>query len=154
LRSGRIAWQEGTDKGEPWNIHHLILYCSVDTRLWTAEATEQVCQEKAEDIAKTLTNMNEKANLNDNQQAYIRRNPINLSRLNNPSLPVRPPPPTPGATPPPPPPPPPLSPPLHPPLTHCRPASPLSTSLYQGSATNTRMFFPTSLPQSNYLIIY
>jgi phosphoribosyl-AMP cyclohydrolase len=57
LRSGLIAWQKGTDKGEPQNIHHLILYCSVDTRLWTAEGTEQVCQEKAEDIAKTLTNI-------------------------------------------------------------------------------------------------
>lgn len=84
LRSGRIAWQDGTDKGEPWNIHHLILYCTVDTRLWTAEGTEQVCQEKAEDIAKTLTNMNEKGDLNDKQQAFIRRKQSTLARLNNP----------------------------------------------------------------------
>lgn len=73
LRSGRIAWQQGTDKGEPWDIHHHHLYCTVDTRLWTTEGTEQVCQEKAEDIAKTLTNMNEKGDLNDKQQAFIRR---------------------------------------------------------------------------------
>jgi hypothetical protein len=84
LRSGRIAWQQGTDKGEPWDIHHLILYCTVDTRLWTAEGTEQVCQEKAEDIAKTLTSMNEKGDLNDKQQAFIRRKQSTLARLNNP----------------------------------------------------------------------
>ncbi|AFZ13451.1 hypothetical protein Cri9333_2589 [Crinalium epipsammum PCC 9333] len=84
LRSGRIAWQEGTDKGEPWNIHHLILYCTVDTRLWTAEGTEQVCQEKAEDIAKTLTRMKKKGDLNDRQQAFIRRQQSTLARLNNP----------------------------------------------------------------------
>jgi len=84
LRSGRIAWQRGTGKGEPWGIHHLILYCTVDTRLWTAEGTKQVCQEKAEDIAKTLTNMNEKGDLNDKQQAFIRRKQSTLARLNNP----------------------------------------------------------------------
>lgn len=84
LRSGRIAWQQGTDKGEPWDIYHLILYCTVDTRLWTAEGTEQVCQEKAEDIAKTLTTMNEKGDLNDKQQAFIRRKQSTLARLNNP----------------------------------------------------------------------
>jgi transposase len=86
LRSGRIAWQEGTEKGELWNIHHLILYCAVDTRLWTAEGTEQVRQEKAEDIAKTLTNMNEKGDINDKQQAFIRRKQSTLARLNNPFL--------------------------------------------------------------------
>lgn len=84
LRSGRIAWQEGTDKGEPWSIYHLILYCTVDTRLWTAEGTEQVCQEKAEDIAKILTNGKEKGDLNDKQQAFIRRKQSTLDRLNNP----------------------------------------------------------------------
>ncbi len=84
LRSGRIAWQEGTNKGKAWNIHHLSLYCTVDTRLWTAEGTEQVCQEKAEDIAKILTNMNEKGNLNNNQQAFIRRKQSTLARLDNP----------------------------------------------------------------------
>jgi hypothetical protein len=52
LRSGRIAWALGNGKGDPWNIHHLTLYCTLDTRLWTAEGTEQVRQEKADDIAK------------------------------------------------------------------------------------------------------
>ena len=43
-----------------------------------------MCQEKAEDIAKTLTTMNEKGDLNDKQQVYIRRKQSTLTRLNNP----------------------------------------------------------------------
>jgi hypothetical protein len=54
LRNGRLAWQEGESKGvrgstaiaAPWNLNHLTLYCCVDNRLWTAEGTEQVRQEK------------------------------------------------------------------------------------------------------------
>ncbi len=84
LRSGRIAWALGKDKGDPWNIHHLTLYCTLDTRLWTAEGTEQVRQEKADDIAKTLTRMKEKGDLNDKQQAFIKRKNSTLARLNNP----------------------------------------------------------------------
>lgn len=84
LRSGRIAWALGKGKGDPWNIHHLILYCTVDTRLWTAEGTEQVRQEKADDIAKTLTRMKEKGDLNEKQQAFIQRKNSTLARLNNP----------------------------------------------------------------------
>lgn len=55
LRSGRISWQEGQGKGEPWNIHHLTLYCTVDTRLWTAEGTKLVAEEKAKEITKIIT---------------------------------------------------------------------------------------------------
>ena len=84
LRSGRIAWALGNGKGDPWNIHHLTLYCTLDTRLWTAEGTEQVRQEKADDIAKTLTRMKEKGDLNDKQQAFIKRKNSTLARLNNP----------------------------------------------------------------------
>jgi hypothetical protein len=84
LRSGRIAWASGQGKGAPWNIHHLTLYCTLDTRLWTAEGTEQVRQEKADDIAKTLTNMKEKGDLNEKQQAFIQRKNSTLARLNNP----------------------------------------------------------------------
>jgi hypothetical protein len=74
LRSGRIGWQEGKGKGEPWNIHRLNLFCTIDTRLWTAEGTEQVRQEKATEIAQTLTNMERKGDLNDKQQAFIPQN--------------------------------------------------------------------------------
>ncbi len=84
LRSGRLAWQEGTGKGDPWNIHHLTLYCTVDTRFWTAEGTELVRQEKAADIAKTLTNMKEKGDLNEKQQAFVQRKNSTLARIKNP----------------------------------------------------------------------
>jgi len=84
LRSGQIAWALGDGKGDPWNIHHLTLYCTLDTRLWTAEGTEQVRQEKADDIAKTLTGMKKKGDLNKNQQAFIRRKNSTLTRINNP----------------------------------------------------------------------
>ncbi|MEP0812370.1 type V CRISPR-associated protein Cas12k [Trichocoleus sp. ST-U2] len=84
LRSGRIAWTESTGKGDPWNIHHLTLYCTVDTRFWTAEGTEQVRQEKAADIANTLTKMKDKGDLNEKQQAFVQRKNSTLTRLKNP----------------------------------------------------------------------
>lgn len=43
-----------------------------------------MCQEKAEEIAKILTNMNEKGDLNDKQPAFICRKQSTLARLNNP----------------------------------------------------------------------
>lgn len=84
LRSGRILWQEGTGKGQPWNVHHLILQCTLDTRLWTQEGTEEVKQEKAEEIAKVLTSMNAKGDLTQNQQAFIQRKQSTLDKLENP----------------------------------------------------------------------
>ncbi|ACK66236.1 conserved hypothetical protein [Rippkaea orientalis PCC 8801] len=84
LRSGRILWQEGNEKGQPWNIHRLILQCTLDTRLWTQEGTEEVKQEKAEEIAKVLTSMNEKGDLTKNQQAFIKRKQSTLDKLENP----------------------------------------------------------------------
>lgn len=84
LRSGRIGWQDGKGKGEPWNIHRLNLFCTIDTRLWTAEGTEQVRQEKATEIAQTLTKMEQKGDLNDKQQAFIHRRQSTLTRINNP----------------------------------------------------------------------
>ena len=37
LRSARLAWKEAkkTKRGELWNANHLVLYCTVDTRLWS-----------------------------------------------------------------------------------------------------------------------
>jgi transposase len=84
LRSGRIVWQEGNRKGEPWTANYLNLYCILDTRLWSAEGTEEVRAEKASDIAKILTRMNEKNDLNDKQQAFIKRKTATLDRINNP----------------------------------------------------------------------
>lgn len=84
LRSGRIFWQEGKGKGQPWDIHHLTLQCTLDTRFWTQEGTEQVKQEKADEIAEILARMNEKSDLTKNQQAFIKRKQSTLDRLNNP----------------------------------------------------------------------
>jgi IS605 OrfB family transposase len=83
LRSARISWQEGKGKGHPWQIHRLVLQCSLDTRLWTQEGTEQVRDEKVADIAKILTNMKGKGDLNDQQQAFIKRKHSTLARINN-----------------------------------------------------------------------
>ena len=84
LRSGRIAWQEEEGKGDPWNVNRVTLYCSVDTRLWTIEGTNQVREEKAEKIAKIITNTKAKGKLNEEQQAYIKRQNSTLDTINNP----------------------------------------------------------------------
>ncbi len=84
LRSGRISWLEVTGKDRPWNVNHLKLDCTVDTRLWTAEGTNQVREEKAEEIAKTITKSKEKDELNDRQLAHIKRKQSTLDRINNP----------------------------------------------------------------------
>ncbi len=84
LRSCKISWQEGTGKGEPWTIHHLKLYCSLETRLRTAEGTQQVAQEKATKIEKTLENCTGKTDLTSNQEAFIRRQQSTLERINTP----------------------------------------------------------------------
>lgn len=55
LSSAMLAWREGEGKGEPWNVNHLTLYCSFDTRLMTAEGTLAVQQEKAAKAQKRLT---------------------------------------------------------------------------------------------------
>lgn len=84
LRSARLAWQEGEGKGNPWDVHRLILYCTVDTRLWTAEGTQQAQHEKAAEVAKKITQMESKGDLLETQQAYVKRLNSTLSRLNTP----------------------------------------------------------------------
>ncbi|MBE9106248.1 type V CRISPR-associated protein Cas12k [Nostoc cf. edaphicum LEGE 07299] len=84
LRTCRLVWQEEEGKGDPWNVNHLTLYCSIDTRLWTDEGTNQVREEKAEEIAKVITQTKAKGDLNKNQQKHLKRNNTSLSRINNP----------------------------------------------------------------------
>lgn len=89
LRSGRIAWQSTSGKGQPWDIFRLTLYCCVDTRLWTDEGTKLVASEKALEVSKSVTRTleketKEKVKLNDNQRAYIKRQNATLTRINNP----------------------------------------------------------------------
>lgn len=40
LRSARLVWLPGEKKGEAWKVNQLNLYCSLDTRMWTAEGTQ------------------------------------------------------------------------------------------------------------------
>ena len=84
LRSARIAWQEHQGEAEPWQKNRLILFCTFETLLLTKEGTDLIRQEKADAIAKTLTKMNEKGDLNQKQQAFIKRKKTALSRINNP----------------------------------------------------------------------
>jgi len=84
LRSGRLAWQENEGKGDPWSVHRLTLSYTVDTRLWSAEGTEQVRQEKAAEIVKTITQTEAKGALNKNQESFIKRKKSTLARINNP----------------------------------------------------------------------
>lgn len=84
LRSARLAWQEGEGKDNSWDIHRLTLYCTVDTRLWTAEGTEQVRQEKATEVAKKITQMESKGDLLETQQNYVKRLNSTLNRINTP----------------------------------------------------------------------
>ncbi|BCL38887.1 hypothetical protein NSMS1_53340 [Nostoc sp. MS1] len=73
LRSGRIAWSPGEEKCEPWKANQLHLYCTLDTRMWTIEGTQQVVSEKTTKITETLNQAKQKDDLNDKQQAFITR---------------------------------------------------------------------------------
>lgn len=84
LRSGRLAWQECEGKGEAWKVNRLMLYCSLDTRMWTAEGTQQVVVQKVAKISESLTKIQQKDNLNKEQQASIVRQQSTLARINNP----------------------------------------------------------------------
>ncbi len=84
LRSGRLACLPGEGKGKVWKVNQLHLYCSLDTRMWTTEGTQQVVEEKVTTITKTLTKVKQKNDLKDQQQAFITRQQSTLDRINNP----------------------------------------------------------------------
>jgi len=84
LRAGRIGWQERQGKGLMWNRHRLMLYCSLDTRLLTAQGTQQVISEKTAKITKILTKTKDKGELDDKQQAFVKRQQSTLDRINKP----------------------------------------------------------------------
>lgn len=72
-----LTWTECQGKGDPWNVNHLSLHCTYDTRLMTAEGTLAIKQEKS---AKALKNLE--------REKPDPRNQSTLDRLNN--LPERP----------------------------------------------------------------
>ncbi|MEH2117251.1 type V CRISPR-associated protein Cas12k [Nostoc sp.] len=87
LRSARLLWQERKGKGEPWKIHHLILQCSIDTRLWTKEESEIVRLEKIDNTKESISE--KKGNLRKRQKSHHKSNLTNKRKLNNP-FPERP----------------------------------------------------------------
>ncbi len=84
LRSGRISWLEQKGKGKAWDVHRLILFCSVDTRMWTVEGTQQVIEEKTTNTQDKLAKAKEKGELDSNQQAFVTRQQSTLAKINNP----------------------------------------------------------------------
>ncbi|MDJ0648622.1 MAG: type V CRISPR-associated protein Cas12k [Xenococcaceae cyanobacterium MO_188.B19] len=89
LRSAKLAWKKDKDKdkdkdkGEPWNANRLVLYCTVDTRFWSAEGTQLARKEKEAKLLKTIDNMKEKGELNANQQAFVQKKHATLAKLHN-----------------------------------------------------------------------
>ena len=77
LSSAMLTWAKGKGKGDPWNVNHLSLHCTYDTRLMTAEGTLAIQQEKSAKAVKNLER--KKPDL---------RNQSTLDRLKN--LPNRP----------------------------------------------------------------
>ncbi|WP_192820018.1 MULTISPECIES: type V CRISPR-associated protein Cas12k [Leptolyngbya] len=77
LSSALLVWREGEGQGAPWNVNHLALYCTFDTRLMSAEGTLEAQQEKVAKTLKKLTHPNPDP-----------RNHSTLDRLQN--LPERP----------------------------------------------------------------
>ena len=88
LRSARISWSEKPGKGKPWNLNRLHLFCSIDTRMLTAEGTQQVIEEKVADVKNKLAKAKQKeielGELNSKQQANVKRKESTLARINTP----------------------------------------------------------------------
>ncbi|MEP1061055.1 type V CRISPR-associated protein Cas12k [Stenomitos frigidus AS-A4] len=88
LSSAMLTWREGEGNGDPWNVNHLTLHCSFDTRLMTAEGTLQVQQEKLAKAIRNRTLETSDHELTEHQQKFHQRNASTLRRLTN--LPHRP----------------------------------------------------------------
>jgi hypothetical protein len=83
LRSAKLAWKQGQDQNELWNANHLILYCTVDTRLWSAEGTQLARQEKEAKLLKIVDNMKGKGELSPTQEAFVQKKQSTLVKLHN-----------------------------------------------------------------------
>ncbi|MGK7899137.1 MAG: type V CRISPR-associated protein Cas12k, partial [Xenococcus sp. (in: cyanobacteria)] len=83
LRSAKLAWKKDKHKGEPWNANRLVLYCTVDTRFWSAEGTQLASKEKEAKLLKTIDNMKKKGELTANQQAFVQKKHATLAKLHN-----------------------------------------------------------------------
>lgn len=92
LRSVQLLWQPGEGNGEPWNVNKLALHCTYDTRLWTAEGTEEVRQEKTVKTQQQVNKARENKKLDKSEEKNLKKKESSLSRLQNsfirPSKPV------------------------------------------------------------------
>lgn len=79
LRSGRISWQQGNKKGDPWNVHSLLLSCAVETDAWTQEGTQEIRQRKADECIQSITR--NKAKKDESKNIINRKKTLDL--LNN-----------------------------------------------------------------------
>ncbi|HEY9625921.1 MAG TPA: type V CRISPR-associated protein Cas12k [Coleofasciculaceae cyanobacterium] len=83
LKTGMLSWQEGTEKGEPWQANHLTLHCTINTRCLTVEGTEQLRQDGIIRLRKQLAEGKKSEELTENQQDFIKRQKSTLTRLEN-----------------------------------------------------------------------
>ncbi len=85
LRSAKLAWKEDKKKNtsKPWNTNRLVLFCTVDTRFWSAEGTQLAREEKEAKILKIIDNMKEKGELSPTQQTFVARKHSTLAKLSN-----------------------------------------------------------------------
>lgn len=117
LRSACLLWEidkqssNDKDSGKPWQTHRLYLHCTIDSRLLTAEGTEEVRQEKIALMLKLLSALDKKNNQANeekpleltsteaqeelstkqkNRQKVAKKNQTTLYRLPNNSPPPRP----------------------------------------------------------------
>ncbi|MEM1368246.1 MAG: type V CRISPR-associated protein Cas12k [Cyanobacteria bacterium P01_H01_bin.15] len=94
LCSAMLGWRKGQSKGkptkEPWTINHLVLYCSFDTQLMSAEGTLQVQQKKLTKASKGLPSKTLEQGFTAEQIKSHRRVASTMTKLKNiPSRPSR-----------------------------------------------------------------
>jgi hypothetical protein len=84
LRSAKLIWVPIKERGEPWDVYHLYLSCTLDTRLLTAEGTELVKREVAAGTTQKLVKMRGKLDRTDTQDNYVKRLQSTLDKLDRP----------------------------------------------------------------------
>jgi hypothetical protein len=81
LRSAKLVWKPRKGKGNPWDVHQLYLFCTLDTRLLTAEGTESVKKQVAAGTKRKIQIMQDKPDLTDTQNNYVKRLESTIERL-------------------------------------------------------------------------
>jgi len=84
IQTGLLGWEEGKSNGEPWNVNRLTLHCTMDTRLLTAEGTEQLRQAEIIRLTEKLSAAQNPETLTETQQVSLKRQHSTLARLQHP----------------------------------------------------------------------